>query len=77
MNRFLKKFFEYVKKDVKNITKDDVEDFFTEARKDKVSRIKQRAIDSLIEDLVEGNQAYIEQYSKFGLVRFSMIYRPN
>ncbi len=24
----LKKFFEYVKKDVKNITKDDVEDFF-------------------------------------------------
>ncbi len=51
--------------------------FLTEARKDKLSRIKQRAIDSLIEDLVEGNQAYIEQYGKFGLVRFSMIYRPN
>ena len=51
--------------------------FLTEARKDKLYRIKQRAIDSLIEDLVEGNQAYIEQYGKFGLVRFSMIYRPN
>lgn len=47
------------------------------ARKDHVSRVTQKAIDNLKEDHIKGNQAYIEQFGKFGKLRFTKIFKPN
>lgn len=46
------------------------------ARKDKNSRITQRAIDNLTRDSINGNEAFIEYSGTFGKVRFSDIFRP-
>lgn len=42
----------------------------------KHSRVTQKAIDNLKEDPVNGNQAYLEMKGKFGVTRFTDIYKP-
>lgn len=46
------------------------------ARSDKTSRVSQRAIDNLMRDPINGNQAFIEYSGTFGKVRFSDIFKP-
>lgn len=47
------------------------------ARKDKMSRITQRAIDNLEVDPIRGNEAWVEFSGKFGRVRFTDIFKPD
>ena len=47
------------------------------ARKDKTSRITQRAIDNLQLNPIHGNEAWVEFSGKFGRVRFTDIFKPN
>jgi len=57
-------------------TKTMIRVFMPGAREGSESRVKQRAIDNLNEDPVNGNEAYIEQSGKFGLTTFRDIYKP-
>ena len=51
--------------------------FLPGAKADGVSRVQQKAIDNLIRDSVNGNDAYLDAMGVFGVARFSDIYKPN
>ena len=46
------------------------------AKADKMSRVTQKAIDNLVMDPVNGNQAWIEFTGKFGRIQFTDIFKP-
>lgn len=46
------------------------------ARSDTTSRITQKALDNLDEDLIHGHEAYLEYGGKFGRNKFRDIYKP-
>jgi len=57
-------------------TKIMVRIFLPSARSDQYSRVNQKAIDNLEENLKEGNEAYVEQSGRFGRTRFKDIFKP-
>jgi len=46
------------------------------ARADKASRVSQRAIDNLVRDPINGNEAFIEYSGIFGKIKFCDIFKP-
>lgn len=58
-------------------TKIMVKIFLPGASQDKHSRILQKAIDNLKEDRINGNEGYIEYFSRFCKTRFNKIYKPD
>lgn len=58
-------------------TKIMVRIFLPGARADKYCRVEQRAIDNLDENPKEGNEAYVEMSGRFGLTRFTDIFKPD
>jgi len=50
--------------------------FLPGAIKDKKSRVSQKAIDNLVRDPKNGNEAFLDMGGDFGRVRFKDIYRP-
>jgi len=50
--------------------------FLPGAVKDKKSRVTQKAIDNLIRDPINGNEAFLDMGGDFGKVRFTDIYKP-
>jgi len=50
--------------------------FLPGAIKDKKSRVSQKAIDNLIRDPKNGNEAFLDMGGDFGKVRFTDIYKP-
>jgi len=50
--------------------------FLPGAIADKKSRVTQKAIDNLIKDPINGNEAYLDMAGEFGKVRFTDIYKP-
>jgi len=51
--------------------------FLPGAIADKYSRVTQEAIDNLLKDNVNGNEAYLDFGGTFGRVQFRTIYKPN
>ena len=50
--------------------------FLPGAIRDKSSRVKQSAIDNLLRDPINGNEAFLDMGGDFGKVKFTDIYKP-